>query len=305
MTVPSREYHVLQIDAFTTHKFEGNAASVVLDAQGLSEDEMQRIAREMNNSETAFILPPDGDDHELNVRYFTPSVEVPFCGHATIAAHYARAILGRLGSHAVRQKSRAGPIEIDVREIDGDYHVSMLQRPPEFQAPLSDDIASATMAAVSGSVADLMSDCPVQVVSTGHSKVLVGLRSRAAVLGLTPISAALVALSREIGSNGFHFFALEAVESGVLTTCRMFAPAIGILEDPVTGNGNGPLGAYLVRHRLIDFPHDGTFSFRSAQGHAVSRPGIADVTVYIERGEPVRTRVGGAAVLVFSTTIRL
>ena len=305
MTRVPRTYQVVQIDAFTTRKFEGNAASVVLDARGLSDDEMQAIAREMNNSETAFILPAEGDDHDLNVRYFTPRVEVPFCGHATIAAHYARASLGRLGRHSVRQKSRAGLIEIDVREVDGDHHVSMLQRPPEFEAPLSDEIASAIMSAVGGSMADRRSDWPVQVVSTGHSKVLVGLRSRSALLGLTPTATALTALSAEIGSNGFHFFALDAVEPGVLTTCRMFAPAIGILEDPVTGNGNGPLGAYLVRHRLVEFPHDGTFTFRSAQGHAVRRPGIADVTVYIERGVPVRTRVGGAAVLVFSTTLTL
>lgn len=305
MTPAPREYRVLQIDAFTNRKFEGNAASVVVDARGLSDDEMQAIAREMNNSETAFVLPAEGDDHDVNVRYFTPSVEVPFCGHATIAAHYARAVTGGLGQHSARQKSRAGLIEIDVRDVGGDYHVSMLQRPPEFEPPVSDATAAEIMAAVGGSVADLRSDCPIQVVSTAHSKVLVGVRSRATLLSLTPSSAALTGLSREIGSNGFHFFALEAVEPGVLATCRMFAPAIGILEDPVTGNGNGPLGAFLVRHRLVDFPRDGELTFRAAQGHAVRRPGIADVTVYVERRVPVRTRVGGAAVLVFSTSITL
>ena len=301
----AREYAVFQIDAFTARRFEGNPAGVVVDARGLTDGEMQAIARELNNSETAFILPPDADDHDVRIRYFTPSVEVPFCGHATVAAHYARAISGQLSSGRTRQKCLAGIIDVQVDRSDDDYRVSLTQLPPVFEPPLDRAVVDAIFDGVGGDIGDLRADCPVQVVSTGHSKVLIGLRSLQALARLTPDAQRLTAVSREIGSNGYHFFAMDAVEPDVLTTCRMFAPAIGILEDPVTGNGNGPLGAYLVRHHLIDHPRDGELTFRSSQGHAVRRPGIVEVTVTIEAGEPTGTRVAGSAVLVFSATLSL
>ena len=276
-----------------------------MDARGLTDAEMQAIARELNNSETAFILPSDAADHDVRVRYFTPAVEVPFCGHATVAAHSARAITGLVTSGRTRQKCLAGIIDVEIDRLGDDYRVSLTQLPPVFEPPLGRAAVAAIVESVGGDIADLRDDCPVQVVSTGHSKVLIGLRSLQALARLTPDAQRLTAISREIGSNGYHFFAMGALEPGVLTTCRMFAPAIGILEDPVTGNGNGPLGAYLVRHRLVDYPHDGELTFRSAQGHAVRRPGIIEVSVTIERGEPTRTRVAGSAVLVFSATITL
>ena len=89
-----RRYRVYQVDSFTTEKFRGNPAGVVPDADGLSEPEMQVIARELGNPETAFVLSPDGTDHDVRVRFFTPTTEVPSCGHATIAAHYVRAVEG-------------------------------------------------------------------------------------------------------------------------------------------------------------------------------------------------------------------
>jgi len=89
MPQPRRLY---QIDAFTNRPFSGNPAGVVANAEGLTEGQMQAIARELNNSETAFLLPPQGSDHDVQVRFFTPTTEVPICGHATISAHYVRAL---------------------------------------------------------------------------------------------------------------------------------------------------------------------------------------------------------------------
>jgi PhzF family phenazine biosynthesis protein len=301
----SREFELWQVDAFTSRRFEGNPAGVVLDADSLSDAEMQAIARELNNSETAFIMRAQSPEHDLRIRYFSPRTEVPFCGHATIASHYVRSLVGNLGSHTVRQEALAGIIDVEVIR-DGDaIRVSMRQLPPEFGPPLSDEIASRVARALGAEPSDLRDDCPVQVVSTAHSKILVGLRSRDVLIGLKPDPLALTQLSREIGSNGYHVFVIDAVEPGVLTTCRMFAPAIGVAEDPVTGNGNGPLGAFLVQHHLVDHPQNGAWSFRSAQGHCVSRPGIADVTVMIEDGRPARVHVAGTAVAVFTTTLRL
>ena len=305
VTYRQREYELWQIDAFTNRRFEGNPAGVVLDSDDLSDAEMQAIARELNNSETAFVMRAQSAEHDMRIRYFSPRMEVPFCGHATIASHYVRSLTANLGSHTVRQEALAGSMDIEVTRDGDDIRVSMRQLPPEFGPPLTGEIAARVARALGAQPSDLRDDCPVQVVSTAHSKILVGLRSREVLLGLEPDPLALTQLSREIGSNGYHVFVIDAVEPGVLTTCRMFAPAIGIAEDPVTGNGNGPLGAFLVQHHLVEHPESGTWSFRSAQGHCVSRPGIADVTVEIADGRPTRVHVAGTAVVVFRTAIRL
>src|SRR5690349_7952846 len=177
-TTTSREYELWQVDAFTNRRFEGNPAGVVLDADTLSDSEMQAIARELNNSETAFLMRAQSPEHDIRIRYFSPRMEVPFCGHATIAAHYVRSLTERLGSHSVRQEALAGIIDVEVNRTGDDIRVSMRQLPPQFGPPLSADIGSRVAHALGAQPSDLRDDCPVQVVNTAHSKILVGLRSR-------------------------------------------------------------------------------------------------------------------------------
>ncbi|MEH6419937.1 PhzF family isomerase [Pseudomonas sp. CGJS7] len=304
----SRSYRIYQVDAFTREAFTGNPAGVVLDADGLSDAQMQAIAREFNNSETAFVLSPRDDSHALWLRYFTPTTEVPVCGHATVAAHYARAVELGLPATSLRQLTGVGVMQIDIEpDGAGDYRVWMRQNPPQFGPALSDSECAALVAAL-GIDADELGDGPVEIVSTGHSKVMVPLRRRERMDRLAPDLPALAALSRRIGCNGFHVFALDAPAPGVLAHGRMFAPAIGIAEDPVTGNANGPLGAYLVRHRLIDPARyrDG-LSAVMGQGEAIGRPGRVRVEVAVEGADaqPVSVRIGGDATIVFAATIRV
>ncbi|MGD2068859.1 MAG: PhzF family isomerase, partial [Gemmatimonadota bacterium] len=272
-----RRYEVHQVDAFTTEPFTGNPAGVVPHADGLSEREMQAIARELNNSETAFVLRPDGPDHDVRVRFFTPTTEVPSCGHATIAAHYVRAVEGGLPSCTVVQKIGAGILPVAVERRGPDYRIEMTQGTVELGGPLSGRRRDEIVEALGLGPEELDPRCPVQVVSTGHSKVLVGLRSLERLHALEPDLAGLARISREIGCNGYFAFVLTP-EDDVLAHGRMFAPAIGIPEDPVTGNANGPLGAYLVEHGLAA-PEDGVLSFRARQGEAMGRPGVVEVTV--------------------------
>ena len=145
--------------------------------------------------------------------------------------------------------------------------------------------------------------CPVQVVSTGHSKVMVGVRSLETLHGLEPDLRELAGISPEIGCNGYYVFTLTPGE-GPLVHGRMFAPAIGIAEDPVTGNANGPLGAYLVQHGLAE-PEGGALIFDARQGEAMGRPGIVEVTVDVHEGSPRIVRVTGGAVIVFRSTLTL
>ncbi|QGZ42806.1 PhzF family phenazine biosynthesis protein [Pseudoduganella flava] len=279
------------VDAFTRTPGRGNPAGVVLHADGMTDGDMLAIARDVGYSETAFVLAPDDERHDVHVRFFTPTVEVPVCGHATIAAHYVRAaVLGISGSFV--QKTGAGLQRIGVTRHEGDWRVAIHQGAPEFGAPL-DAALRARIAAALGLVPDdIAAHLPVQIVSTGHSKVLVPLTDAALLDRLAPDREALTALSGDLGSKGyFPFVAGEGRTEG-----RMFAPAIGVAEDPVTGNANGPLGAYLVRHGLM--AHDGVrLAYEGHQGRALGRDGIVHVAVDIGGGAPLAVTIAGDAVI--------
>lgn len=299
-----RTYRVYQVDSFTRSKLKGNPAGVVPEADGLAAGEMQALARELNNSETAFIFPPDAPDHDVRVRFFTPTKEVPICGHATIAAHYLRAVEQRLPATTVRQKSGVGILPVEVVREGNDYRIVMTQTRPQFLGRVEGPSRVRMLAALGLGEADLDSRCPVEHVNTGHSKVIVGVKSGARLNSLAPDMKLLREAGEEIGCSGYFVFTFDSDDAGVLTRARMFAPQIGIDEDPVTGNGNGPLGAYLVKNRLT--AHDGrTLSFRGRQGEAIGREGVAHVEVEIEDGLPAKVKVGGEAVVVFRTEISL
>jgi PhzF family phenazine biosynthesis protein len=297
-----RTYRIYQIDAFTKDRFKGNPAGVVANADGLSDSQMQAIARELNNAETAFILSPTESDHEVWVRFFTPTTEVPSCGHATISAHYVRAIENKLSSCTVQQRIGIGILPVDIVKEDSDYRIIMTQGAVEISPQITGETRNDILEALNLSDCDLDDRCPVQIASTGHSKVMVGIKSRETLNSLTPDLTRLVDISRTIGSNGYFVFTFDSDDNDILTHGRMFAPAIGIPEDPVTGNANGPLGAYLVHHDILKAP-DGSVTFKGKQGEAIGRQGIVTVTVKVRNGEPFKVQVGGCATVAFKTEI--
>lgn len=300
-----RKYRVFQVDAFTDKMFTGNPAGVVVNADGLTDMEMQQIARELNNSETAFILAPTGDDHDLWLRYFTPTVEVPLCGHATIAAHHVHAKLANIGAMTLQQKTGAGILPVEIKKRNGEYEIIMTQAELDFAQVLSPDHEKPIIDALGLNVADLDKRCPLQIVGAGHSKVMIGIRSRKKLNMLAPNLSELSLLSRQIDCNGYFVFTFDTSNQEILTHARMFAPAIGIDEDPVTGNGNGPLGAYLVHNEIVPCVDDSIFEFVGQQGEAMGRIGKVRVTVEVADGKPVLTKVGGSAVIVFETEIEI
>ncbi|WP_088186721.1 PhzF family isomerase [Desulfosporosinus sp. FKA] len=295
---------IYQVDSFTTEKFKGNPAGVVLNADDLSEKEMLQIARELNNSETAFILSPDSDDHDVRLRYFTPKVEVPVCGHATIAAHYIRALEYNLDSTTVIHKIKIGILPVEINRVGNDYSVVMTQGNVEFYPPLGRREREQILKALEINEEELDKRCPIQIVSTGHSKVIIGIQTKDKLNSLAPNMLALADISKVINCNGYFVFTMDSSEKEILTHGRMFAPAIGINEDPVTGNANGPLGAYLVEHGLVKH-NDSVFSFKAEQGEAIGRSGVVEVTVKLNNGKPKQVKVGGKAVIVFKTEMRI
>jgi PhzF family phenazine biosynthesis protein len=299
-----RKYNVYQVDAFTKQLFSGNPAGVVPQADGLTEHEMQFIARELNNSETAFIFSSSDPAYQVYLRFFTPMTEVPICGHATIAAHYVRAFEQQLNSGILTQKTGAGILPIEIVRQQDDYSIIMTQGTISFSEIISQSLQKEISSAIGLAPTDLDNNCPMQIVSTGHSKVMIGIKRNESLHCLQPDLSHLKELSKKIGCNGYFVFTLEKANDEGFAHGRMFAPAIGINEDPVTGNANGPLGAYLVKHKLIEATGD-SVRFIGVQGEAIGRPGKVHVTISVKDGLPKEVKIAGTAVIVFKTTISL
>ena len=298
-----RKYNIYQVDAFTKDLFEGNPAGVVIPADGLTEQDMKLIARELNNSETAFVFSSQDPSYDVQVRFFTPMLEVPICGHATIAAHYVRACEQQMDSCVVIQKTGVGLLPIEIIREQNDYSIVMTQGKISFNNPFSPAIQAEIVSALGLLDEELDKQCPLQIISTGHSKIMIGIKRNETLNRIQPDLFRLKELSKKVDCNGYFVFTLEKIEEG-LVHGRMFAPAIGITEDPVTGNANGPLGAYLVQHKLVR-PVGDTFAFTGIQGEALGRPGKIRVIVSIKNGLPEKIKIAGNAIIVFKTEINL
>jgi len=299
-----KSYTVYQVDSFTNTLFSGNPAGVVLNADGLSDNDMQNIARELNNSETSFFFSPKDDSYDGELRYFTPKIEVPTCGHATIAALYAKAAEEKWSNRTLNIKTKVGILPMEIVKKENGYYISMTQGKVEISEPLSDSLVKELLIALKIRETDLDARCPVQTASTGHSKVMIGIKSRSTLNEMNPDNEKLVDLSEKIKCNGYFVFTLDTNKSNVLTEGRMFAPAIGIAEDPVTGNANGPLGAYLIHNKIMR-AKNGKLEFVGFQGEKVQRPGSVTVEVTVKRGIPERVKISGEARIVFKTVINI
>lgn len=298
-----RKYKLYQIDSFTDKKFFGNPAGVVYDAKELTDEEMQKIAREMNNSETAFIFLERNNEYDVQVRFFTPSNEVPICGHATIAAHYVIALENSFTEKKIiKQKTGAGILEVEIEPIEKSYTMTMTQGEISFGDIIENENLDVLIDALGIAKSDLINEAPVQIVSTGHSKVMIGIKKYNQLHYLKPDMKKLKELSELIKCNGYFVFTFDTGEEGVLTKGRMFAPAIGIEEDPVTGNANGPLGAYIVKYKLAKISGD-KFRFVGKQGMSIKRDGQMTVEVTIKNENPEKVKITGKAVTVFKTEL--
>lgn len=299
----SRTYDLFLVDAFTKTPFTGNPAGVVPDASGMSDTEMQAIAREVNATETAFVLPPDGPDHDLRVRFFTRRLEVPLAGHAAVAVHHVLCETG--GENPGRsgilrlQKTSAGVFPVEVTVVDGWVRVMMSQPPPDFSALRPDMPRVVMLQALGLHDADLDNRLPMVAAYAADYSVLVPVAGPSIVDALAPD---LPTLSRVFAS--YMVFSLDTEGPGLSTYCRMFAPALGIAEDPVTGMAHGALGAHLVTSGLAP-AGDEPFHFFSRQGVVMGRPGEVEIIIGREGTSVLSVQVGGSAVTIFRAKFTL
>jgi PhzF family phenazine biosynthesis protein len=299
----SRRCRLFHVDAFTRQRFCGNPANVVLDADHLSEQEMQTIATEVNG-ETAFVLEAESGDHDMQVKYFTPRHPVPFVGHATIAAQYVRAKVDGKPTGRVRQRTGAGVVEIDVMDVDGDLRIAITQSPPSLGPVIPDHHRRQVLDALGISSPSLHVDCPLQILSKGTSRLLIGLRSPDLLNSLKPDFEELTRLTPHVGAEGYFVFALSPTADGPGTESRMFCPALGIPEDPASGNAHGMLGVYLVNQGLLH-PENGHVVFRGRQGQWVRRPAVIDVEVETSGKVAQSVKIVGDAVIVYEAEVKV
>jgi PhzF family phenazine biosynthesis protein len=297
---------VFQVDAFTAQRFCGNPAGVVLDADALSTEQMQAIARELNNGDTAFVLRADAPDHDLRVRFFTPRREAAFVGHATLATHAVRASLNL--APCLRQKQLSGIVEIDTVAGAWPPRIAIHQTAPKLGRTLAAAELTAVLDALTVKAQDLDTRCPAMIVGESSTRLFIGVREGATLSRLQPDLTRLTSLSAQLGTPGYFLFSLSPSLPDVYTEARMFCPALGIPEDPVSGNAHAMLGAYLMHHGLLQASaqaSDGesTIEFTGAQGHHVDRPGRVTVALSLSQGLLESVTILGEAVIVFSTTL--
>lgn len=295
-----RVINVRKVDAFTDKPLSGNPAGIVLNADGLSYDEMVKIAYELNMSETAFIMKPTSIEANFKVRFFTPTTEVNLCGHATIAANYCLAMEGMFKLKEpitlVMQETNIGilPIEIHVKNSDIEK-VMMTQAKPKVEAV--DVQVSKVAKALRTDISEILdTKLPLQISSTGLPFLIVPIKHLNTLINLKPDFIKISEISKELNVPGLYVFALETLEKSSTAHARCFAPYVGINEDPVTGTASGALASYLVMNKAVKFKETHT-SLIIEQGYAINRPGKVHVQVKIKNDKPVEVKVGGKAVI--------
>jgi PhzF family phenazine biosynthesis protein len=275
----AHELEVHQVDAFTDRRFTGNPAGVVLGADALDDATMLAIARELNNADTAFVASPDAPDHDWRVRFFTPRTEASFVGHATLAVH---AVLARRdGSRTRRQKGRTGIVEVGPC---GDGLEIRLPRAPLGRLVDGQELVE-VCAALGLESSQLDAACPPQIAGSGSTRLLIGLAHGAALATLSPDLSRLTALSARVGAPGYFIFSRRPAVPDCTLESRMFCPALGIPEDPVSGNAHGMLAVYLESLGLLP-----QATLRGAQGHHLGRPGHVEVELLADAKLALRGR---------------
>lgn len=287
-----RSVEVLEYNAFTDRPFAGNPAGVVLDASGLSDTVMQRIACQLNLAETAFLGPPSKTGADIRLRWFTPTVEVDLCGHATIASFSAAAQHGLIevesdGARELRVETRSGILRVRISRGDGDTWVAMQLPVPEF-APL--DLDRKAFAALWGVGADDLAG--EWVIHRSLNYIYFPVRDLEALRALTLNAEKLAPIN---ATAAFAFFTPETIAPDTHWHLRFFAPFHGVPEDIVTGSAQGPMGViYLNRH--VKGKEDGWFEFKGEQGDTLGRPGRVGVRVKREAGGVADLEIVGRAV---------
>jgi trans-2,3-dihydro-3-hydroxyanthranilate isomerase len=294
----SRPYSYRLVDVFTDQRFSGNPLAVFTDARGLDTERMQRIARELNHTETTFVFPPFDESHDYSVRIFSPHAELPRGSYPSIGTAFA---LSHERAAAPTPRHR-----MVFDEVSGPVSVSLIspvtttkQELPKFGASYPELHTAA--AVLSLTLDDLMPGLPVQAVASSMAFLIIAVNGLDALKRIRLRADIWERTIRRFEAPHIYAFTLESEKPGSTATARMFAPALGISEAPATESACGPLAAYLVLHKLVPARKEHLFIFE--QGAEIGRPSVIHVSAEQENGQLTQLRIGGQCVLVGEGTI--
>jgi trans-2,3-dihydro-3-hydroxyanthranilate isomerase len=289
-----RKLRFVQADVFAETPFGGNPVVVVPNAIGLSPEEMQEVARGMGPVETAFVTASQSRDAHFRVGFFTPTTRIRFSGHPLLGTAYVLAREGRFDLEEpitrVVAETEIGQVHVDLY-VDGNdiSRVVLAEKPPVFGQRFED--LGEVAAGLNTTIDELLEvPLPIQPVSTELAALIVPLTSLEAVQDVIPHQAILDELCAKAQTACVLVYSLETIRKDATAHVRVFAPPVGVEEDPATGSANGALGAYLVRHRVITV--EPITRMRCEQGYEIGRPSLVHVTIETT-GDELRIRVGG------------
>ena len=297
---------IFQVDAFTATRFTGNPAIVVLDADGQNEATLSAVAREFSHAEVAFVFAADAADHDVRLRFFNSRKEAPFVGHATVAAHTVLLALGRRTLGICRQQCGVGIVEVSAqvepRASGTESVIEFRQTAPELEAPLPFKTTLRVAEALKLPATQLHDVMPARIARKGSSRLLVPIADHRHLEQLAPNFDTLMALGSELNTEGFFLFAVNRDSDEIWTESRMFCPALGIPEDPASGNAHAMLAAYLWD--LGQFGKKST-TFIGRQGYQMKRPAQIRVRLEIDKGSMVAAHIAGTATIISEGTLAL
>ena len=277
------------IDVFTDVAYTGNQLAVFPDGGGLTSEQMQLLAKEINYSETTFVLPPENTDADFNIRIFTPGRELPFAGHPTLGTAYAIMEIFDIWvekKDLLRLATKVGVIPLR-RE---DATLWMTQNRPEFFAQHGDRKEIAALFDLAPD--DISNELPTEEVSTGNRVLIVPINSLDAIQNAQGNVTNMKKFFRE-DLVGPYLVCFKTTNASAKVHTRFFAPHLGILEDPATGSAAGPLVGYLLKHNV--FGND--FEIGNEQGVEMGRPSLIVMRGCLRAGE-YSIKIGGRCVYI-------
>jgi len=296
-------------DVFAEEPFGGNPVAVIPDAEDLTDREFQQIAREMNLSETVFVVPPTDPAAVVKLRIFTPTQEIPFAGHPVIGTFFVLSLLEKFPLQEsvtrVLFECNIGLFPVELWVTNGQVEQVIMSQPaPQFLGAVDgiQDLYEISQALGLNKTHIADTRLPIEITSTGLPVAIVPVRTLTAVKSIQVDLTGIKTVCDRLGVNGIMVFTPMTVEAWANVHTRMFAAPIGIIEDPATGSASGALGAYLVKNGVVDVGP--TTEIFSEQGYEIDRPSRILIQVFSDDDMIQKIKVGGQVVLVADGKLR-
>ena len=291
-----KQMHYSLLDVFTNRPFGGNQLAVFPDARGLTAETMQALAKELNLSESAFVFPTQDAACDYRVRIFTPAVELPMAGHPTVGTAFVLVNEGIIQlaepETTINFEEGVGVVPVTLSAREGQLRLIQMRQPlPTFGPLFLDRKAIAHLLFLDLSLLDTA--LPLEVVSCGVPFLFVSVKSLEAIRAIRFRLDVWERVLRDFAAPHVFVFTREVVFPDSTVHSRMFAPAMGIAEDPATGAASGPLGCYLVHHRVVQPAGAGSSQMVSEQGFEIGRPSLVQVKIERDGQHITDVSIGG------------